>query len=87
MTELATRARGSGHFREPGDLLKNNTWPENPDEVEGRLRSAVAVTESARSSPDLHEEHRKRLIHEAIWFWTERGSVSRKYIGSAHRQR
>lgn len=71
--------RGWCHFRETGAVLKNDTWPEDPDEVEGRLRSAVAVSEFVRSSPDLHEDHRKRLVNEAIWFWTERGSVSRKY--------
>ena len=60
-------------------MLKNDIWPDDADAVERRLRSAVAVAEFARASPDLHPDHRKRLLHEAIWFWTERGSVSRKY--------
>jgi hypothetical protein len=57
----------------------DDVWPEAPDEVERRLRSAVAVAEFARSSADLHAHQRKRLMNEAIWFWTERGSVSLKY--------
>lgn len=60
-------------------MLKNDTWPDDPAEVERRLHSSVAVAEFARASPDLHPAHRKRLLNEAIWFWTERGSISRKY--------
>ncbi|MGY1829020.1 hypothetical protein ACI8AA_01180 [Geodermatophilus sp. SYSU D01180] len=44
-----------------------------------RLRSAVALATFALTSSDVHPEHRKRLLNEAIWFVTERGSVSRKY--------
>jgi hypothetical protein len=56
-----------------------NDWPEDPEEVERRLTSSVAVAQFARDAPDLHDDHRKRLVSEAIWFWTERGRVSRKY--------
>lgn len=66
-------------MRDTSTVLKNDVWPDDTHEVAKRLRSAVAVATFATSSPDLHEDHRKRLLNEAIWFWTERGSVSRKY--------
>ncbi|WP_404385318.1 hypothetical protein LL946_04825 [Knoellia locipacati] len=59
--------------------VKDDIWPDDPKEVERRLTSAVAVAQFARDAADLHSDHRKRLVNEAIWFWTERGSVSRKY--------
>jgi hypothetical protein len=60
-------------------VLHAEVWPEEAEELERRLRSAVAVAEFARDSGDLHPDQRKRLVNEAIWFWTERGSITRKY--------
>jgi hypothetical protein len=56
-----------------------NVWLEDPDEERRRFASSVALVSFARSSSDLHPEHPKRLADEAIWFWTERGSRTRKY--------
>lgn len=54
-------------------------WLEDPEEDERLLGSSVALIEFARSSSELHRDHPRRLVSEAVWFWTERGSPSRKY--------
>lgn len=59
--------------------MKIDRWPEPSEAVESRLRSAAALVEFARSSPDFQNGHRKRPLNEAIWFWTARGQVSLKY--------
>jgi len=54
-------------------------WVADPAEDERLLASAVAVVDFARTSPALHSDHPRRLVSEALWFWTERGSPVRKY--------
>ena len=54
-------------------------WPEDELEVQRRLLSSAALIRFAIQSSELHPEHRRRLLNEAIWFWTERGSPARKY--------
>jgi len=54
-------------------------WPDDATEDERRFKSSLALVNFARTSADLHPDHRRRLLNEAIWFWTERGSPSRKY--------
>ena len=39
----------------------------------------MALVRFALTCPDLHPDHPRRLLNEAIWFWTERGSPARKY--------
>ncbi|WP_346619632.1 hypothetical protein [Blastococcus montanus] len=55
-------------------------WQEEPEEEAARVRSAVALAEFALTDPRVHSDQRKRLLNEAIWFVTERGSVTRKYL-------
>jgi Regulator of chromosome condensation (RCC1) repeat len=57
-----------------------DVWPDDPTEDERRFNSSLALVIFARTCPDLHPEHRRRLVSEAIWFWTERGARSRKYL-------
>jgi len=55
-------------------------WVQDAEEDEALLSSAVAGVEFARSERNgLHPRHPSRLINDAIWFLTERGSPSRKY--------
>jgi hypothetical protein len=57
-----------------------DVWPDDPTEDERRFNSSLALVIFARTCPGLHPEHRRRLVSEAIWFWTERGARSRKYL-------
>lgn len=54
-------------------------WVADPAEDERLLASSIALVEFARTSPALHPDHPRRLVGEALWFWTERGRPSRKY--------
>ena len=54
-------------------------WPDDPIEDQRRFNSSLALVNFARTCAELHPDHRRRLLNEAIWFWTERGSPSRKY--------
>jgi hypothetical protein len=56
-----------------------DVWPDDATEDERRFKSSLALVNFARTCADLHPDHRRRLLNEAIWFWTERGSPSRKY--------
>ncbi|QTE30320.1 hypothetical protein [Pengzhenrongella sicca] len=56
-----------------------DTWVADALEDERLLASSVAVVEFARSSGALHADHPRRLVGEALWFWTERGKPARKY--------
>ncbi len=55
------------------------SWSDDPDEP-ARLESSVALVTFALTNERVHPSQRKRLLNEAIWFVTERGSVSRKYL-------
>ncbi|TFV67513.1 UNVERIFIED_ORG: hypothetical protein E4P37_02640 [Bacillus sp. AZ43] len=55
------------------------SWSNDGDEA-ARLASSVAQATFALTDKCVHVDHRKRLLNEAIWFVTERGSVSRKYL-------
>jgi hypothetical protein len=57
----------------------HDVWPDDGTEDERRFKSSLALIDFARTSAELHPDHRRRLVNEAIWFWTERGSPSRKY--------
>lgn len=54
-------------------------WAQDAAEDERLLASAVALIEFARSCSALHPRHPRRLVSEAIWFWTERGAPANKY--------
>ncbi|MFW5471622.1 hypothetical protein ACOCJ4_16430 [Knoellia sp. CPCC 206435] len=54
-------------------------WEEDPAEDQRLLASSVALVEFARTCKTLHPRHPKRLVSEAIWFWSERGSPANKY--------
>lgn len=56
-----------------------DVWPDDATEDQRRFNSSLALVNFARTCADLHPDHRRRLLNEAIWFWTERGSPSRKY--------
>ena len=60
-------------------LFTDDVWPDDATEDERRFNSSLALVNFARTCPELHPDHRRRLLNEAIWFWTERGSPSRKY--------
>lgn len=55
------------------------SWSNDGDEA-ARLASSVALATFALTDKCVQVDHRKRLLNEAIWFVTERGSVSRKYL-------
>lgn len=56
------------------------TWMADAAEDESLLASAVAVVQFARTERGrLHPDHPRRLVNDAVWFLTERGSPSRKY--------
>ena len=57
-----------------------DVWPDDAAEDQQRFNSSLALVNFARTCPELHLAHRRRLVSEAIWFWTERGSSSRKYL-------
>ena len=54
-------------------------WAEDAAEDRQLLASAVALIEFARSCSALHPRHPRRIVSEAIWFWTERGTPANKY--------
>lgn len=72
-------AKAPSQHDNPGMPKAVATWTPDPSEDERLLTSAIAVIEFARTSRALHPDHPRRLVNEALWFWTERGRVSRKY--------
>lgn len=60
-------------------LSARAAWVRDAAEDERLLASAVALIEFARSCSALHPRHPRRLVSEAIWFWTERGTPANKY--------
>jgi hypothetical protein len=60
-------------------MLIQDVWPDDAVEDQRRFDSSLALVNFARTCTELHPGHRRRLVDEAIWFWTERGKPSRKY--------
>src|SRR6266536_2718249 len=57
-------------------------WTTDPGE-EDRLQSAIALARFALTNPDLTQNHRRRLLNEAIWYRTEGGGKYRVRYRSA----
>ncbi|WP_426502809.1 hypothetical protein ACPPVO_34915 [Dactylosporangium sp. McL0621] len=51
-------------------------WQSHPED-DAHFRSALAVARFATSSPDLTDQHRLRLLNDAIWYRTEAASKIR----------